>query len=438
MKSGRDRNRSIYFELLRLIIFAVVVSGIFFVAVFFGGETLLDKYYINSKWAESLDIKYINSLQETVDDEKLSTADDDRISEWVYDNRITFLQIYRNGVLVYDSALTDMSVLGDETSLTYEWEPFYTVKFKDGNAQVSVYGSYKYRVYYYLMAAELIVSFILFLVVIMLGIRKKMDYIKKLSDEIEILEGGDLDCSITVEGHDELALLAEGVDSMRKAFRSQLAHEKLMMDENRHIVTEMSHDLRTPLTSIMLYADILKAGKYKNEQQKNEYISRISDKTTKMKNLLENLFKYLVVYDEEDIELEKPQMPKNLLFDVISETCGYLEHNGFSAELELEWPVRKIAVNMEYIMRIFDNISSNLMKYADKSYPVVITSAGTSNSMEIRISNVCSRCEETEESSGIGIRSIENMMSRMDGYCRVENDDRNFSICIGFRFCDSL
>ena len=101
---------------------------------------------------------------------------------------------------------------------------------------------------------------------------------------------------------------------MMKAFRSQLAHEKLIMDE-------------------------------------------------KMKKLLEHLFKYAVMYDEDDMELELPQPPRDILFDIISEMCGYLEHNGFTAE-------RNISINTEYITRIFDNISSNLMKSADRSYNI--------------------------------------------------------------------
>ena len=436
MKSIQNRRNSIYFELLKLIFFAMVAAGIFFAAAFFAGEHLLDKYYLNSGWAESKDNDYIKYFQETVDAEKISTSDSDEISEWIYDNKIISLQIYRSGVLVYDSALSDMSVLDGEQSPANEWETYYTVKFRDGCALVSIYGEYKYRIYYYVMASELIVAFVLFLIIIMLGIRKKMDYIKKLSDEIGILEGGDLDYSINVEGRDELALLAEGIDSMRKAFRSQLAHEKLIMDENRRMVTEMSHDLRTPLTSIMLYTDILKAGKYRNEEQKNEYIDRISDKTVKMKDLLEHLFKYVVMYDEDDIELEPPQPPKDIMFDIVSETCGYLEHDGFVSELELEWPDKCIVVNMEYIMRIFDNLSSNFIKYAERSYPLTITSRDTGDSFEINFSNMCREYEPFEESNGIGIRSIENMMSRMDGYCSVEDDGKMFNICLGFRFCD--
>ena len=97
---------------------------------------------------------------------------------------------------------------------------------------------------------------------------EKNESILKLSDEIAILEGGSLDYSITVKGKDELAMLAEGIENMRIAFQSLLNQEMEMMKENQRIVTEMSHDIRTPVTAIMLYSEILQKEQYKTEEQR--------------------------------------------------------------------------------------------------------------------------------------------------------------------------
>ena len=72
-------------------------------------------------------------------------------------------------------------------------------------------GSFSYQLYNWLLVASICLSFAVFLGIVLLGIRKKMKYILKLSDEIAILEGGSLDYSITVKGKDELAMLAEGI-----------------------------------------------------------------------------------------------------------------------------------------------------------------------------------------------------------------------------------
>jgi len=79
-----------------------------------------------------------------------------------------------------------------------------------------------------------------------------MDYILQLSKEIQILEGGSLEYAITVKGKDELSKLAEGIEGMRKSFKRMIRKETEIVRENQKIVTEMSHDLRTPITSVML------------------------------------------------------------------------------------------------------------------------------------------------------------------------------------------
>ncbi len=91
-------------------------------------------------------------------------------------------------------------------------------------------------------------------------------------------KGGSLDYSITVKGKDELAMLAEGIENMRIAFQSLLNQEMEMMKENQRIVTEMSHDIRTPVTAIMLYSEILQKEQYKTEEQRKEYVKKINKK----------------------------------------------------------------------------------------------------------------------------------------------------------------
>ena len=122
-----------------------------------------------------------------------------------------------------------------------------------------------------------------------------MAYILQLKDEIEILEGGSLDYPITVKGKDELAALAKGLDNMRKSFAGLIDQEGKMVQENQRIITEMSHDLRTPVTSIILYTEILKKGTYKDQEQQREYIEKIGQKAQRMKQLTDNLFEYSLI-----------------------------------------------------------------------------------------------------------------------------------------------
>lgn len=164
------------------------------------------------------------------------------------------------------------------------------------------------------------ISFSVFLLVVFWGIRKKIRYIMVLHDEIEILEGGSLDYPITVKGKDELSELAEGLDCMRVSFQGMIEREANIVQENQKMITEMSHDIRTPVTSIMLYTEILKNGKYKDEEQLNEYIERIDRKAHRMKQLTDNFFEYMLVTGDDEIELEEPEFCEALFYDLFSET----------------------------------------------------------------------------------------------------------------------
>ena len=259
-----------------------------------------------------------------------------------------------------------------------------------------------------------------------------MDYILQLSDEIEILEGGSLDYPITVKGKDELSALAEGLDSMRISFRNLIKQEAEMVQENQKIVTEMSHDLRTPVTSIMLYTEILKTGKYKSDAQLKEYIEKIDQKAHRMKQLTDHLFEYSLIAGEGAVELEEPESYEVLFYDMLSETCNYLQQRGFKVEFYVRWPECKIRISRDYVMRIMDNITTNIIKYADPSSPIIISSSEDKEMEGLIFENKVLLLNEKTESTGIGIQSIKNMMQKMGGKCLVEASGEHFRIVLLF------
>ena len=119
-----------------------------------------------------------------------------------------------------------------------------------------------------------LLSGLCFAVILYLLIRKKVKYIELLGKELEILKGGDLNYQITIRGNDELAALAGEMDSMRRAIRSRQEEEELAHLANRGIVTAMSHDLRTPLTALMGYLDILSIEEAPGKKQKYLSVTR--------------------------------------------------------------------------------------------------------------------------------------------------------------------
>ena len=149
-----------------------------------------------------------------------------------------------------------------------------------------------------------------------------------------------------------------------------------------------------------------------------------------MKQLADYLFEYSLITGEENVQLEEPETMAGLLYDLFSETCGYLEQKGFSVDFHVEWTEEKIRISMDYMMRILDNITSNLIKYADPAYPVMISSP--QESPGVVFENRVRLLEEKPESTGIGLQSIRKMMEKMGGNYLVEQVEDRFRLTLFF------
>jgi signal transduction histidine kinase len=428
-----NKKDSIYFQLLRLLVISAFAAVLVFFILNQAGDHLIENFYYNSDYGDRKDESYIGKLQQYIEQNSLSSRDADALKSWVQRQQIVSIRVYKDGMQVFDSEYPDQELWEEEIEANdYGWEVYYTVSFADGDAKVSITGMYAYQFYNYAMIAELVLSFVLFLVLVLFGIRSKMAYILKLSDEVEILEGGSLDYKITVKGRDELAALAEGLDSMRLSFQELIRQEAEMVQENQKIVTEMSHDLRTPVTSIMLYTEILKKGSYKSEGQWKEYVEKIDRKARRMKQLTDHLFEYSLAAGEEEVQLEEPETCETLFYDLFSETCSYLEQQGFEVSFRVEWPQSRIRISTDHVMRIMDNLTSNIMKYADPSMPVIVSAVEEESMVGFLFENKVKKPEDETESNGIGIQSVKNMMLKMRGKCMTVQEGERFQILILF------
>ena len=217
-------------------------------------------------------------------------------------------------------------------------------------------------------------------------------------------------------------------------------HRGLITAANRRMITEMSHDLRTPLTSLLIYTEILGKKAAKDPRQAMEYVRKIEKKARQIKRLSDNIFEYALITEETKAELGEPQTLRELFYDPLSEMTAYLGERGYTVELRPDTGSgserRQIRVNEEYINRIMDNIVSNIEKYADKSMPVRIETIYTEEYGGLAFRNGISCSTEdrrkTEGSTNIGLHNVEKMMKNMDGYCRVKQTECIFEIALMF------
>ncbi len=432
---------SLYFKLAGLLLAAVAVSGLFFVVINYAGEQMITKIFSDSSHIEKLSEAYIQDLQDYIDETKAASNDSEKLTEWVRKQKIVSIQVYKDEILTYDSNYPDAAVEDAEAEgAYYEWEYYYTAEFADGTADVFLYGFFSYPLYSYAMTAEILLAVILLVAIVILGIRKPVRYIGRLKAECEILGSGDLDYQVTVQGKDELSLLARGLDNMRMALRESNEKEAEITAANRRMITEMSHDLRTPLTSLFIYTEILGKKAAKDPRQAMEYVRKIEKKARQIKRLSDNIFEYALITEETKAELGEPQTLRELFYDPLSEMTAYLGERGYTVELRPDTGSgserRQIRVNEEYINRIMDNIVSNIEKYADKSMPVRIETIYTEKYGGLVFRNGTVRDagdrRMTEGSTNIGLHNVEKMMKNMSGYCRVKQTECIFELSLMF------
>jgi len=294
------------------------------------------------------------------------------------------------------------------------------------------------RVMYYPMyAARRIVvytaaglAFGAFVVSLLLFIRRKTRYIAYLSRQLNMMEGGELSVPLVMKGSDELTSLAGNMDKMRLSFIERLEHEEEIDRSSRELMTAMSHDLRTPLTALMGYLEIVDSGTIKDEEKNREFISSALKRARQLKGMTDELFEYFLVYSTGDSAPELETVDAMTVFmQLWDESSFSLESEGFTVETLPGEESCEISVNVQLIRRVIDNIASNIRKYADKSEAVRFSTRVEGGMFEVRVTNRVGVIDKAE-SSGIGLMSCRKVLAAHNGSFEAGQKDGVFEAVI--------
>ena len=208
--------------------------------------------------------------------------------------------------------------------------------------------------------------------------------------------------------------------------------ETELINEKNMLIRSMAHDIRTPLAGLQSYAEIIKMENKKGAIP-TEHIDVIFNKICEIKGLTDQLFDYSLACNEEALELDAPCNMESAIGDYLSEMAFILRENSFSLDIEkLIWKDFKITVNSNFLGRIFNNITNNICKYADKKAPVCISSIYRSKDAGIEITNHIADKSSLFNTTGMGIRNITLMMKQMNGRAIVSHNNTEFRITLWF------
>lgn len=225
---------------------------------------------------------------------------------------------------------------------------------------------------------------------------------------------------------------------MRQTLIQKEQSEQELRAAQEKLVLGMSHDLRTPLTGLMTYLEILKK-QQKNRNVTDEYIQKSLDKVIQIRNLSDQMFEYFFVNSQHKVELEEAEDIFSAFGDYLSELCVLLEDEGFTVDTEmLEWNPAAVRINTDLFGRIMNNIISNIEKYAGRNKPIQIQILYEESHIGILIGNTTDQPEQPVHKTGIGLQNISVMMEYMHGYVEVSEKEKDYCIILYFPSSDSI
>ncbi|MBU5591396.1 HAMP domain-containing histidine kinase [Clostridium sp. MSJ-4] len=264
---------------------------------------------------------------------------------------------------------------------SYDKNLFYSIyplKFKDSNGYLilsAVPSPTEHNQYHYgtrFSILGIILALIAFILLFLLLTRKKVKYIEEISHGLIQISTGNLDYNIDIKGYDELSKLAQNINYMEKELKNKIEETTKAENTKSELITNVSHDLKTPLTSIMGYLGLLKDGKYEDEDQMKDYLDIAFNKSQKLKILIEDLFEYTKLSNK-GIPLNKKNVSFNELIEqLIYELVPVAEENEIILHKDIE--PSKILVNIDgdKMVRVFENLLMNAIKYSYKPSTVYI------------------------------------------------------------------
>ena len=234
--------------------------------------------------------------------------------------------------------------------------------------------------------------------------------------------------------------LAADINEQLRLLRQQ-RHKYLNGDrELKEAVTNISHDLRTPLTAICGYLDLLE----REEKSDNtaRYLSLIENRVDTMKQLTEELFRYSVILSTEEMTLETVHV-NGVLEESIAAFYGALTNRNIQPEIHITENRIERQLNREALGRVFSNILNNALKYSDGDLAITLRDNGeiifsnTASALnEVQVGKLFDRfftVEAARNSNGLGLAISKTLVEQMGGSISAELTNNKLIIYIRFQ-----
>jgi signal transduction histidine kinase len=403
---------------------AVVVAALAIgFGAFFALSPLFDyvieqEYMTDEKERERIEEVLVN-FKSWVEQSDISTSNMDAILEWSRENE-NFKVIVLEGI--------ESDTVPDTQKYDYSIE----VEFSDKTVLVAVQ-DYAEVLYFLGDILAMAVAIVLFVLIVIVYYQAEISRIMRLSRDVKAIAGGDLQGKIGKMGNDEIAQLASHVDGMRDSIVQKMEEKEQAWRANQELITSISHDIRTPLTSLLGYLELIDAHRENLSEEQQKYLSVCTENAGRIKRQSDELFNYFLAYGHKDDTVPLEQYNAAVLFDqLLSERFMSAEISNVPLQYELSSTLEGVRVytNVDYLSRVLDNLYSNIVKYADHQSPAVFYVEYRDRMVVVTGENKIAKHSGKVESTKLGLLTCESIMHALQGSFRTQKKDDTFTVVL--------
>ena len=402
-------------------------------AVMLLGNALVEQVYLSSDALNRRMENEISDFRSFVEENSLASTDVNAVGQWNREHPKITLTIYGRTTTLSSSA-EGAELVGNETGIVVRSEEKlwlskeYPVNFRDGVFTVAVYDSSRNMVRSAVNLSALALAALVYVATVLLYDQHITRTVQTLSRQVRQVSRGDLGMQITPQTSDEIGQLALDVDAMRLSIIDKLRREKEAWSANSQLITAISHDVRTPLTALLGYLEIL-SDESLSPEERSAYLEVCKNNALRLKGLTDELFGFFLVFGKPQPDQQPEEFDAvTLLEQVLLEHEMDLTQRGFRVETSSDPVTGSLQVDLGHFRRIFDNLFSNVRKYADPAFPVTITQHLDRDELTVTITNHIRQDAARVESNRIGLQTCHKLVAAMGGEFNQSRTKDTFTV----------
>lgn len=381
----------------------------------------------------------------------------------IIDKNTTYVQVYENGQDFYKSGnekIADKSLMasakaiGNNAFVSNEnYEVYYYSENSNGNTYELYLFSSNDHQENLKARAVLVVSFVVMVLAIVFSVILTNRFLTRfvfrnieqpldiLSQGVNEISNGNLDYRLTYSCNDEFLPVCLAFNDMAERLKKSVELTRKNEESRKELLLDISHDLRSPLTSIQAYVEGLIDGVADSPAMREKYLQTIKRKTVDIEKMVSSLFAYSKLDMEEFVLNEEKVVLPNFIAETLESTKDEYSGKGLNAEIKAGEEIA-VTADRELLSRIVSNIIDNSLKYKNKekcTLEVAVSRDGELARLEFadngpgvdeenleKLFDVFYRTDKARSNtgggSGIGLAFVKKAVTAMGGSVKAEGN----------------